>query len=44
MTDPKIRILFTEEQIRSFGRCPKCGFHPPTQDHHPKCPTLKETP
>lgn len=37
MTDPKIRVLFTEQQIKSWGRCPDCGWHPPTQGHHADC-------
>lgn len=44
MTDPKIRILFTPEQLRSFGRCTSCGWHEATQGHHPDCPTRKDTP
>jgi len=44
MTDPKIRVLFSEAQLRSFGRCTGCGWHPPTQGHHPDCPNPEETP
>lgn len=39
MSDPAIRLLFTPEQLKSYGRCDKCGWHPPTQGHHQDCPT-----
>ncbi|MFA5711997.1 hypothetical protein [Mycolicibacterium sp.] len=38
MSDPNIRLLFTPEQLRSFGRCDQCGWHPPTQGHDARCP------
>jgi hypothetical protein len=38
MTDTRIRLLFTPEQLAGMGRCPNCGWHPPKQGHHPECP------
>lgn len=37
MSDPRIRLLFTEAELAQLGRCPHCGWHPPTQGHHPDC-------
>lgn len=37
MTDPNITLLFTPDQLRRMGRCSTCGWHPPTQGHHPDC-------
>lgn len=42
MTDPGIRLLLTPEQLRELDRCTECGWHPPTQNHHPNCPTIRE--
>lgn len=44
MTDPKIRLLFTRAQLIAMKRCPDCGWHPPTQSHHPDCPTTEPEP
>ncbi|WP_264021084.1 hypothetical protein [Mycolicibacterium canariasense] len=44
MTDPKIRLLFTPDQLRALNRCPRCGWHVETQGHHPDCPNPEETP
>lgn len=37
MTDPRIKVLFTADEIAALGRCPECGWHPPKQGHHPEC-------
>lgn len=39
VTDPKIRLLFTRPELAVMGRCVECGWHEPTQGHHPDCPT-----
>lgn len=44
MTDPKIRLLFTRAQLIAMRRCADCGWHPPTQGHHPDCPTWDTEP
>lgn len=44
MTDPKIRLLFTRAQLIGMRRCAECGWHEPTQGHHPECPTWDEEP
>lgn len=36
------RLLFTPEQCQSYGRCDRCGWHPPTQGHHGACPNSEE--
>lgn len=42
MTDPNITLLFTRAQLIGMRRCPDCGWHPKTQNHHPHCPTRNE--
>ena len=41
MSDQKIRILFNASELAALGRCAGCGWHPPTQGHHPDCPHPK---
>lgn len=38
MSDPRITVLFTAEELRRLGRCEGCGWHPETQGHHLDCP------
>lgn len=33
----------TIEQLAGMGRCPTCGWHPPTQNHDPRCPEHQPT-
>jgi hypothetical protein len=44
MSDQKIRLLFTRAQLIAMKRCADCGWHPPTQGHHPDCPTTEPEP
>lgn len=37
MTDRRLRLLFMPDELRKLGRCPECGWHPPTQGHDPDC-------
>jgi hypothetical protein len=37
MSDPRIRLLFTPAELAALGRCTECGWHEPTQGHHPHC-------
>lgn len=34
--------LWTADQLEKLGRCPECGFHPPTQGHRDDCPVAAE--
>ncbi|QBG78458.1 hypothetical protein PBI_WALRUS_67 [Gordonia phage Walrus] len=42
MANPEMKplpgVLTTAERIRN-RRCLWCEWHPPTQSHHPDCPT-----
>lgn len=42
MADPRIRLLYTRAELIGMGRCADCGWHEPTQSHHPECPTRDE--
>lgn len=37
VSDPRIKLLFTPEQLKAMNRCMRCGWHPKTQGHHPEC-------
>lgn len=37
MSDPRITVLFSEDELRALNRCTLCGWHPKTQGHHPDC-------
>lgn len=32
------RRIFTDAEIREYGRCPECEYHPRTQGHERACP------
>ncbi|AER48440.1 hypothetical protein CM06_gp63 [Mycobacterium phage Babsiella] len=42
MSDPRIRLLFSPEELERRGRCRHCGWHPPTQGHLPDCPNHEQ--
>lgn len=43
MSGPPIWLPYSAHRLAVLGRCPACGFHPPTQGHRPECPTLTTT-